>query len=46
AFGTREIGECQPASDRVCEACTECEDAEYESRECRTSGEDRICGTC
>ncbi|CBN76475.1 conserved unknown protein [Ectocarpus siliculosus] len=46
AFGTREIGECQQASDRVCEACTECEDAEYESRECRTSGEDRICETC
>eukprot|EP00903_Cladosiphon_okamuranus_P007167 g6959.t1 len=46
AFGTREVEECQQESDRVCEPCTECTEGEYESRECRTSGEDRECDTC
>ena len=46
AFGTREVVECQQDSDRLCEPCTECEEGQYESRECQTSGEDRICETC
>lgn len=45
-FGTREVGECQQTSDRLCKPCTECGEGEYQSRECRASGEDRICETC